>query len=60
MEYYSYVRLESAKADIRTGKETISAIAEKYAFGSIHHFSNSFKEVYGISPSDYRKKYKNL
>lgn len=35
--------------------DSISDIAEKCAYNSIHSFSNAFKLHVGTSPSDYRK-----
>ena len=34
----------------------LSEIAEKCGFSSCIHFLNTFKEVYGVAPSEYRKK----
>lgn len=34
----------------------LSEIAKKCGFSSCIHFLNTFKEVYGVAPSEYRKK----
>ena len=44
----------AAKALVQTDK-TISQIAVEYGYGNSFRFSNLFKKVYGISPSEYRK-----
>jgi AraC-like DNA-binding protein len=49
------VRLKQAAALLSEKKLTISEIAYTTGFASISHFSNSFKELYGISPTDYRQ-----
>ena len=54
MEYCHMARLEKAKAQLADPDRTISAVAASLQFGSIHHFSHSFKAMYGISPSRYR------
>jgi Transcriptional regulator containing an amidase domain and an AraC-type DNA-binding HTH domain len=36
---------------------SITDIASKYGFSSIHYFSKSFRSTTGMSPSEYRKKY---
>lgn len=33
----------------------ISEISEQLGYGSVDHFSRTFKKYYGLSPSDYRK-----
>ena len=35
---------------------TITELAEKLGFDNIYYFSRKFKEFYGISPSEYRKR----
>ena len=54
MEYCHMARLEKAKAQLADPERTISAVAAALQFGSIHHFSHSFKAMYGMSPSRYR------
>ncbi len=44
----------AAKALVQTDK-TITQIAQEYGYGNSFRFSNLFKKVYGISPSEYRK-----
>ena len=44
--------LESQSAD------TITAIAEKSGFSSINTFNRSFKERTGLTPSEYKKRFK--
>lgn len=55
-EYYRQRRLEVARALIHEGTLTLSEIAEKLQYSSIYSFSKAFKNQYGLSPRDYKKK----
>ena len=55
-EYYRQRRLEVARALIHEGALTFSEIAEKLQYSSIYSFSKAFKNQYGLSPRDYKKK----
>ena len=50
------VRLANAEALICETNLTITDIAERCGFGSLHHFSKAFKMKFGCSPLNYRKK----
>ena len=49
-------RLEYAKDLLDTSKKNVSEIADESGFENITHFSRIFKEKYGLSPLQYRKK----
>ncbi len=58
MQFKDYLRsrkLAFALKDIRDTQEGILDIALKYGFSSHEAFTRSFKELYGITPSDYRR-----
>jgi AraC-like DNA-binding protein len=55
MEYVNFARLEKSKVLLLKSRDSISSIAEKLGYSSIHHFSNSFKALYGYSPIKLRK-----
>ena len=55
MVYLLYVRIEQAIKLLRVNTLTISEICELCGFGSLSHFSSTFKRVTGYSPSAYRK-----
>ncbi len=58
MRFKDYLRcrkLAFALKDIRDTKDGILDIALKYGFSSHEAFTRSFKELYGVTPSDYRK-----
>jgi len=39
-------------------KITISEVAYALGFNNLSHFSNTFKEFYGISPKEYSEKHR--
>jgi len=55
VEYINHLKLEKSKDLIRTGKYSLTQIADMLGFTSVHYFSRQFKEKYGISPSSYSK-----
>ncbi len=53
MEYYIALRMDAAKAIMRSRAYNFSQIAEMMGFSSIHYFSRQFKRVTGMTPTDY-------
>ncbi len=58
-EYVMKLRLEYAYSQIRHTNLSIKDICLDSGFNSLEYFSKVFKEKYGISPNNYRKKIKN-
>ncbi|MCD9022546.1 AraC family transcriptional regulator [Cohnella silvisoli] len=56
IQYHVAVRLEKAKQMIQFTNLSLSVIAEKTGFQSIHAFSRAFRKLEGVSPSFYRKR----
>ena len=48
------VRLERAAELLIEGAGTVAEVAYGVGFQSVSHFSQAFREVYGVSPSGYR------
>ena len=48
-------RMELATALLRTGKETPSEIYYKVGYESHSSFTHSFKQVFGLTPNEYRE-----
>lgn len=54
-KYISDLKLDTGCQMIRENKYTISEIALRLGFNSIHYFSRAFTQKYHISPSEYAK-----
>lgn len=57
-EYLRNMRLSYAENLLRASSLPVTEIAFESGFGSLSHFSRSFRETYGCSPQDYRRKKK--
>lgn len=53
MEYITEQKLNLAKRYLKEGKLSVTEIACRLSYSSIHYFSRQFKEYFGISPSQY-------
>lgn len=58
MEYLQSCRMANAKQMLAETDSSIGRIVEKCGFSDNSNFSRTFKQRTGISPSDFRKKYK--
>jgi signal transduction histidine kinase/ligand-binding sensor domain-containing protein/DNA-binding response OmpR family regulator len=52
-DFIRSIRLKQAGDLLTSQKLTISEVAYALGFTSLSHFSNSFKEFYGVSPKEY-------
>lgn len=55
-DFIRNIRLKQAAVLLSEKNLTISEIAYATGFSSISHFSSSFKELYGVSPTKYKEK----
>lgn len=55
--YLNNMRVHRARDLLSKGQLSISQVAEQVGFSDMDHFSRTFKQVTGISPSAYRKAY---
>lgn len=53
MEYFKYLKIETAKVMIREEQYNMTEIAEILSFTSVQYFSRRFKQVTGMTPSEY-------
>jgi AraC family transcriptional regulator of arabinose operon len=54
MQYLANVRLDRAVDRMKYTTQTLEQIAADCGFGSYTHFFNTFKEKFGLSPTDFR------
>lgn len=54
MRYVMDVRLDRATELLREGRWTVSEVAHRTGFSSVHYFSRAFRRHWGMSPSQYR------
>ncbi len=57
-DFIKSIRLKQAGELLSKQKLTISEVAYALGFNNLSHFSNSFREFYGMSPKEYAKKYR--
>ena len=60
MEFLVNLRIDRAKELLRKERLSCTEIASQCGFCSIHHFSKSFKESTGMSPTEYVKSVKAM
>jgi AraC-like DNA-binding protein len=54
-KYWNSLRIEATKEDLKNSTLSITEIAQKYHFSSVHHYSKLFRIVTGTTPSTYRQ-----
>jgi signal transduction histidine kinase/ligand-binding sensor domain-containing protein/DNA-binding response OmpR family regulator len=59
-DFIRTIRLQQASTLLTTQKLTVSEVAYALGFSNLSHFSNSFREFYGISPKEYAEKNKKV
>jgi AraC-like DNA-binding protein len=52
-------KMKSAAYELRTTTHTISEIAHSFGYDNSSKFSQAFRKVMGMSPTEYRKEMKN-
>ncbi|CAH0529854.1 helix-turn-helix transcriptional regulator [Vibrio hippocampi] len=53
--FIEHLVFEQVCQRLKRGDESITQIANRYGYSDAAHFSRSFKRIYGVSPSQYRK-----
>ncbi|SFI86321.1 AraC-type DNA-binding protein [Paenibacillus sp. UNC496MF] len=53
--YMMLRKLQRIKCDLRQSDASITQIAEKYGYSSIHVLSKNFRKHIGVTPSEYRR-----
>jgi two-component system response regulator YesN len=60
MEYYTDLKIKTAKKLLRENELSVKEIAEKLCFDTSNYFSKTFKKFTGSTPTDYKKKLKKI
>ena len=60
IEYFSKMKIDNAKHLIRIGYLNFSQIAEQLGYTSVHYFSRQFKQLTGMTPSEYSSSVKAM
>lgn len=60
IDYFGQMKIKAAHQMIREGRLNFTQIAENLGFQSVHYFSRRFKELTGMSPSEYKDSVKML
>lgn len=55
MDYIQKAKINRAKDMLKSGKFSVTEIADKLNFSCIHYFSKTFKKLENISPTEYIK-----
>ncbi len=56
MEYYSDLKISTAKKLLRENELSIKEISEKLCFDTPNYFSKTFKRNMGLTPTEYKKR----
>lgn len=55
VQYVNQYRINRAKYDLRFTNLSVTEIAEKHGFSSVHYFSKLFRQLVGRSPREFRE-----
>lgn len=54
-EYIRRIKLGRSKQLIREGQMNFTQISESLQYSTVHHFSRQFKQMFGMTPTEYAK-----
>ena len=54
-EYIRRIMLSESKQLIREGQMNFTEISESLQYSTVHHFSRQFKQMFGMTPTEYAK-----
>lgn len=56
MEYFTLLKIKTAKSLIADGELSVREIAERLAFDTPNYFTKTFKKITGLTPTEYKKR----
>lgn len=59
-DFIRSIRLKQAADLLSNQKLTVSEVCYALGFSNLSHFSNSFREFFGMSPKEYAEKHRNI
>lgn len=60
IDYFGRMKIDAARRMIREGRLNMTQISSQLGFSSSHYFSRRFKQVTGMTPSEYARSVKML
>ena len=54
-EYVRRIKLDRSKQLIREGQMNFTQVSESLQYSTVHHFSRQFKQMFGMTPTEYAK-----
>ena len=54
-EYIRRMKLQQSKQLIREGQMNFTEVSEALCYSTVHHFSRQFKQMFGMTPTEYAK-----
>ena len=57
-EYVRRIKLQQSKQLIREGQLNVTQVSESLQYSTVHHFSRQFKQMFGMTPTEYAKSVK--
>lgn len=60
INYFSIMKIEAAKQYIRNDQLNFTQIADVLGYSTVHYFSRQFKQITGMTPSEYASSIKGL
>ena len=59
-EYVQRVKIEAAKKQLESGRKNVNEVMYDVGYSDIKAFRSTFKKITGISPIEYRNKYRKI
>ena len=60
IDYFCHLKIEDARQMIREGGFNFTQISDTLGYSSIHYFSRQFKQITGMTPTEYASSVKSL